>query len=243
MAEVLIEEGSVLGQDCVAADTSAGKLRIERCYAAEGQLLAELRCELEENHAEKQTLAAALHIVVMDTGAVHFGTGSQCGLAESAETAAAGTGTLAGLVEIVDMVVLPVGLGEFADIAVSIGLAVVADNDMLGTVGYADTVAQDSLVVVADTDTAVLDIVGSADTAGVVGTVGLVHIVGVVDNAEVAAGTADTVAATGWQPYSTVVPPDSCFCRLEKKEKENLPWTMKISLEIKMFRAFLVEVY
>lgn len=47
------------------------------------------------------------------------------------------------------------------------------------------------------------DIVGSVDTAGVVDTVGLVRIAVVVDIAEAAAGTADTVAATGRQPSLT----------------------------------------
>ena len=117
---------------------------------------------------------------------------------------------------------LPVGLVELADTAASIGHAAVADNDVLGTVDYADIVAQSSLVAVADTGIAVLDTVHSADTAGVAGTVGLVHtveIVEIVGNAEVAAGTADVVAATEWQPYSTVVPPNSCLCRLQQGKK------------------------
>lgn len=53
MAEVLIEGGPVLGQDCVGARSSAGRLRIEGCCAAEGQQVAGLRCALEERHAEE----------------------------------------------------------------------------------------------------------------------------------------------------------------------------------------------
>ena len=109
---------------------------------------------------------------------------------------------------------LPVGLVELADTAAWIGHAAVADNDVLGTVDYADIVAQNSLVAVADTGMAVVDSVHSAGTVGVAGTVGFVHtveIVEIVDNAEVAAGTADIVAATEWQPYSTVVTPNSCL--------------------------------
>ena len=103
---------------------------------------------------------------------------------------------------------LPVGLVELADTAAWIGHAAVADNDVLGTVDYADIVAQNSLVAVADTGMAVLDTVHSAGTVGFVHTVEIVEI---VDNAEVAAGTADIVAATEWQPYSTVVTPNSCL--------------------------------
>ena len=112
---------------------------------------------------------------------------------------------------------LPVGLVELADTAAPIGHAAVADIDLLGTVDYADIVAQSSFVAVADTGIAVLDTVHSADTAGVAGTVGRVHTVEIVDNAEVAevaAGTADIVAATERQPYSTVVTPNTCLCRL-----------------------------
>ena len=114
---------------------------------------------------------------------------------------------------------LPVGLVELADTAASIGHAVVADNDVFDTADYAGIVARSSLVAVADTGIAVLDTVGSAGDAEVAGTVGLVHTVEIVDIAEVAAGTADIVAAMEWQPYSTVVDstvvmPNSCFCRL-----------------------------
>ena len=41
----------------------------------------------------------------------------------------------------------------------------------------------------------------------------------IVDNAEVAAGTVDIVAATEWQPYSTVGSPNSCLCRLQQGKK------------------------
>lgn len=216
MAEVLIEGALVLGQDYVGAGSSAGRLRTEGNCAAEGQLVAGLTCALEERHAEEQNLAAELRIVVVDTGAVRVGTGSYYELVE----AAVYTVALAGLLEIVEMVELLVGLVELADTVAWVGLAVLADKDMLGTADYADTVAKDNLVVVADTDAAVPDIVGPADAAaGVVGTVGLVHTVAVVDSAEVAAGIADVVAATEWQPSLTAMTPDSCFCRLQKMEK------------------------
>ena len=215
MADVLPERTSVHEQDSVAAGALAGKLRIEMCRTAEGNY------ELEESHAGKKNLAAGVHIVEMDIGAVHVGAGSHCVLVETAETAAAGIVALAGLVEIVDTVVLA-GLVELADIGASVGLAVVAGNDVFDTVGSADTVAQGTPGVVADTaaqfeilaaaDTAewaefaetvgdvVPGIVGSVDTDGGAGTVGLVRIVEVVDTAEAAAGTADTVAATELQP-------------------------------------------
>lgn len=218
MADVLPGRASVHEQDSVAAGTLAGKLRIEMCRTAEGNY------ELEESHAGKKNLAAGVHIVEMDIVAVHVGAGSHCVLVEPAETAAAGIVALAGLVEIVDTVVLA-GLVELADIGASVGLAVIAGNDVFDTVGSADTVAQGTLGVVADTaaqfeilagaDTAewaefaeivgdaVPGIVDSVDTAGGAGTVGLVRVVEVVDTAEAAAGTADTVAATEWQPYLT----------------------------------------
>lgn len=150
---------------------------------------------------------------MVDTGAVRVGTGSYYELVEAAETAAVYTVALAGLLEIVDMVELLVGLVELADTVAWVGLAVLADNSMLGIADYADTVVKDNLVVVADADTAVLE------TAGVVGTVGLVHTVVVVDSAEVPAGIADNVAATEWQPYLTAMTLDFCFCRLQKVEK------------------------
>ena len=47
MAEVLTEQDSVHGQDCVVAGTHAGKLRIEKYRTAE------VNYEQEERHAEK----------------------------------------------------------------------------------------------------------------------------------------------------------------------------------------------
>ena len=205
MAGVPSEEGSVLGQDCVAAGTLAGGLRTVECRIAEDQLIAGVTYAPEGSHAGKQGPAGGVHEVVMDIGAVHIGVGSRCELVEPVETAVAGTVALAGLAEIADTVVLPAGHVELADTAASVGLAVVADNDVLGIADCADTVAQDSLEVVAETGIAVLDSVGSADIAGAAGAVGSVHTVEVVDNAGIAAGTADAVATTGWQPYLTVV--------------------------------------
>ena len=139
---------------------------------------------------------------------VHIGAGSHCVLAEADETAAAGVVALAGFVEILDT-------------AASVGLGMVADIDVLGTVGSAYTVAQDSFVVVAEifavadtaewaefaetVDNSDSGIVDFVDTAAVAGTAGLVRVVEVVDNAEPAAGTADTVAATECQPSLTAV--------------------------------------
>ena len=117
---------------------------------------------------------------------------------------------------------LPVGLVELADTAASVGHVAVADNDELGTVDYVGIVARRSLAAVADIGIAVLDTVHSADDAGDVDTVGLVHTVEIVDIAEVAevaAGTADIVAATEWQPYSTVVTPNFCLCGLQQGKK------------------------
>ena len=214
MAGVLSEEGSVLGQDCAAAGMLAGKLRIEKYHTAENRLVAGGKYALEEGHAEKQNLAVGVHIVEMDTGAVHIDAGRHYVLVEAAEIAAAGTVALAGLVEIVDIAVLPVGLGELADTAASVGLAVGADSDALGIVDCVDIVAQNGLVViVAEFDTVVLDTVGSADTAGAAGTVGLVHTVEIVDNAGHAADTAGTLAATDWQPCLKVVTTSSCSYR------------------------------
>ena len=210
MAGVPSSEGSVLGQDCVAAETLAGGLRTEECRTAEDQLVAGVTYELGERRAEEQGLAAGVHNVVVDIGAVHIGVGSRCELVEAVETAVAGIAALAGLAEIADIVVLPAGHVEPADTAASVGLAVVADNDVLGIADYADTVVQDSLVIVAETG---IDSVGSADIAGVAGTVGLVHTVEVVGNAAVVAGTADVVATTEWQPYLTVVTPTPYFYR------------------------------
>lgn len=178
---------------------------------------------------------------MVDTGAVFAGTGSYYELAEAAETAAGCTVALADLVEVVDMVVLPVGLVElagtvawvglvvladtvaWAGLAVlagnvaRVGLAVLADNHMPGTAGYAHTVVKDNLVIVADTDTAVLE------AAGVVGTVGLGHTVVVVGSSEVAAGIADIVAATEWQPYLTAMTPGFLFLPPAKNGKGDLP--------------------
>lgn len=212
MAGVPSSGGSVLGQVCVAAETLAGGLRTEECRTAEDRLVAGVTYELGERRAED---------------AVHIGVGSRCELVEAVETAVAGIAALAGLAEIADIVVLPAGHVEPADTAASVGLAVVADNDVLGIADYADTVVQDSLVTVAETGIAVLDSVGSADIAGVAGTVGLVHTVEVVGNAavvagtaDVVAGTADVVATTEWQPYSTVVTPTPYFYR-RQIEKES----------------------
>ena len=96
MAEVLFEEGSVLGQDYFAAGDSAGKLHSEKCRAAEDHLVAGARCALEdEDHAERRNLAAEVHVVVMDTDVVYFDAGSHCMLVEAAETAVADTVALA----------------------------------------------------------------------------------------------------------------------------------------------------
>ena len=84
MAEVPFEEGSVLGQDYVAAGESAGKLRTEKCHVAVGHLVAGVRSALEEGYAEKRSLAAEVHTVVMDTGSVHSDAGSHCMLVEAA---------------------------------------------------------------------------------------------------------------------------------------------------------------
>ena len=74
-------------------------------------------------------------------------------------------------------------------------------------------------MVAADIGIAVFDIVGCADTAEVAGTVGLVHTVEIVDTAELAADTADIVAATEWQPYPTLVTANPRFYHLQIKEK------------------------
>ena len=206
MAEVLTEQDSVHGQDCVAAGSLVGKLRIEKCRTAE------VNYEQEESRADKESLAAGVRIVVTGIAGVHIGAGSHCILAEAA---------VAGVVALAEFV-------EVADTAASVGLDVVADVadiDVLGVVGHADTVAQDSFVGVAEpaaqaeifamSDTAewtgvpetvgvdVSGIVGSVDTAGVAGTAGLVRIVEIVDNAGAAVGTADNFAATEWQPSLT----------------------------------------
>ena len=134
MAEVLTEQEPVHRQDCVAAGSLVGKLRIEMCRTAEGNY------ELEESHAGKDNLAAGVRTVVTGTAGEHIGAGSHCVLAEADEAAVAGIVALAGFVEV-------------ADTAASVGLDVVVDVagiDVLGIVGHADTVAQDSFVGVAE---------------------------------------------------------------------------------------------
>lgn len=183
------------------AGTLAGKFRTEKYHIAEDQLAAEMKYGRFEIHDGEENLAAGLHTVGIDTAVVRIVAGSHCVLVEADETAAADTVVLAVLVEL-------------ADSAVSIGLAVVADDVELGTVDSADAaVAQGILVVAAETaaevdDFAVYDTaeqgdcagdVGVADTAEVAGTVVLARTVEVVDNAE----AADTVAATEWQPSLT----------------------------------------
>ena len=138
---MLFEEGSVLEQDCVVVGPPAGKLREEKCHAAEDQTVAEMSFALDEVQSEKQKLAAGADKIVMDTGALHLGAGSRFVLVEDAETAVADTVALAGSVEIADVVVLRMGPVELADTAAPAGLAVVGDNDGLGTADYADTVA------------------------------------------------------------------------------------------------------
>ena len=107
----------------------------------------------------------------------------------------------------------------FVDTAAQNDLAIVADTfEWAVVVGI---VAQTERLMLADTaewaenaetvDTAVLGIVGCADTADAADSVGLLHwfgldsIVEAVDDAEAAVGTADTVAATEWQPSSTTM--------------------------------------
>ena len=184
--------------------------------------------------AEKQNFAAGAHTVVKDTGMVHVDSGSHCMLGQTAEAgkaAAADTVALTGLAELAVVAVLSRGLVEIAEAAVSVDHAVVADNDALGIADLVDTAVQDSLVVAAEIEIAVLgtadsvdsvDIVGFADTVDSAGTVDfadnadfgevaagvdLVYIVENVDNAGFAVGTADIVAAIDWQPYLTATIP------------------------------------
>ncbi len=134
MAEVLTEQDSVHGQDCVAAGSLVGKLRIEECRTAE------VNYEQEESHAGKDNLAAGVRTVVTGIAGVHIGAGSHCVLAEADEAVAGGIVALAGFVEV-------------ANTAASVGLDVVADVvdiDVLGIVARSDTVAQDSFVGVAE---------------------------------------------------------------------------------------------
>lgn len=81
-----------------------------------------------------------MHTVVIGIVAVHVGAGSRCILVEVDQTAVVGVFALATRVELADSAV-PVGL------AVS---AVIADNDGLDIVGFADTAAQGSLVMIVD---------------------------------------------------------------------------------------------
>ena len=75
-------------------------------------------------------------------------------------------------------------------------------------------------------------IVGCADTAGFADTVGLVRIVEVADNAEAAAGTADIVAATEWQPSLTAM--TWVFGSVASRELGTLPQIMKTSVETRI---------
>ena len=140
-------------------------------------------------------------------------------VAGSCDTVAAGTVGLTGLVDSANTVVLPAGLVELAGTAAVVDLGAVADSYMHGIADYDDTVAQDSLVVVAGIGVAVFDIVGSAGTAGTAGVaeiVDLVRTVEIVDDAELAADTADFVAATEWQPFLTALTRRPCFCCRQK---------------------------
>ena len=138
MAEVQPERDSVYAQNCVAAGTLAGKLRVEKYRTAEQQQAAEVKYEQKESHTGEKKLAAGVHTVVFGIAAVHTGAGSHCVLVEADETAVAG---------IVALVANPV---DPADTAVLVGLAVVAGNYVLDIVGSADTAAQGKLVTIAD---------------------------------------------------------------------------------------------
>ena len=85
------------------------------------------------------------------------------------------------------------------DVLGTVDLAVLADGAVHGTVDFADTVADDSLVVADEIGIAVPNIVDSADIGGIVGLVGIVQTVEAVDDVETAA--AAVVAATEWQPF------------------------------------------
>lgn len=135
MAEAFSERGSVHEHDYVAA----GKFRIGKHCIAEEQLAAEAKHERVEVHAGEENLAAGVHIVGIDMAVVRIGAGSHCVLVETDETAAADTVGLAVLVEL-------------ADVAASIGLAVVGNDFELGIVDSVDTaVAQGIPVVAAET--------------------------------------------------------------------------------------------
>ena len=193
---------------------------------AEEQLTAEEKGE-RESHAEEQDRAAGVHIVGVGVAAMQIRVGSRGFLVEADEAADANIAALRSLVEVGPAVVGSVG---FVDIAAQKILAVVADIFDRGVV--VGIVAQTERVTLADTaewaenaeivDTAVSGVVGCADaavvgtvgctgTADVADSVGLLHwsgldnIVEVVDDTEAAVGTADTVAATEWQPSSTTM--------------------------------------
>ena len=200
---------------------------------AEEQLTAEEMGE-RESHAEEQDRAAGVHIVGIGVAAMQIGVGSRGVLVEADETAAANIAAPRSLVEVADNPVsvglAVVGSVGFVDTAAQKHLAIVADVFEWGVV--VGIVAQTERVTLADTaewaenaeivDTAVSGVVGCADIA-VVGTVGctdtadaadsvglhhwsgLDNIVEVVDDTEAAVGTADTVAATEWQPSSTTM--------------------------------------
>ena len=215
MAEVLSEQNSVLGQGCVAAGMVADQFRIEKCHTVE-TLAVEVNCILEKGHAEQRSRAAEVYTVVTNIDAVDTDAGS-CVLVGAVDTVAVCTAGLTGLVDSAHIVELPAGPVELAGTAASVGLGAVADDDVLGIVDYAGTVAQDNLVDAAEFDTVgSADTVGSVDTAVVADTVDLVHTVEIVDNAELAAGTVDTVAATERQPYLIAPRPRSYFCWPQK---------------------------
>ena len=199
------EQCSVHAQDCVAADT----LRVGNCRMAEEQLTAEEKGE-RESHAE-------VHTVGIGVAAMQIGVGSRGVLVELADNP-------------VSVGLAVVGFVGFVDTAAQNNLAIVADSfEWAAVVG---SIAQTERLVLADTadwaenaeivdtavpgavgcaDTAVLGIVGCADTVDTADSVDLLHlfdldsIVEVVDDAEVAVGTADTVAATEWRPSSTIM--------------------------------------
>ena len=223
------EQYSVHGQHCVAAD----RLLVENCRMTEEQLTAEEKDE-RESHAGEQDHAAGVHIVGIGVAAMQIGVGSRVVLVEADETAAANIAALRSLAEVADNPVsvglVVVGSVDSVDTAAQKNLAIVAGSfEWAIVVGI---VAQTERVTLADTaewavnaeivdtavsgfvgcgDTAVPGIVGCVDTADAADSVGLLHwfgldsIVEVVDDAEAAVGTADTVAATEWQPSSTTM--------------------------------------
>ena len=186
---------------------------------AEEQLTAEEKGE-RESHAGEQDRAAGLRTVGTVVAEMKIGVESRGVLVEAGENAAANTGALRSLVELADN---PVSAGlaviGFVDTAAQNGPAIVADTFEWAV--FVGIVAQTERLMLADTaewaenaeivDTAVLGIVGCADTADAADSVGLLHwfdldsIVEAVDDTEAAVGTADTVAATEWQPSSTTM--------------------------------------